>query len=220
MTDQDAPSPRTDAAERILTAAQRLFADHGYDGVSMRDIAEAADVSKANVFHHFKSKAELYRLILDEYTNEFRQLLTLLRTNDGSIEQILTDFTDAYIQQLSARPEVARLILRQLLTGKTSDPNRDHFEALVAERFDEACEAFADFQRAGRLAPDVDPRALTQTLLSGHLMLFVLRNVAERSRHGKALAGTQQYSRNVLDIILHGVLSPRRNPESTQARGN
>ena len=40
----------------ILEAAERLFAQQGYDGVSMRTIAREAGVSKANIYHHFDSK--------------------------------------------------------------------------------------------------------------------------------------------------------------------
>ena len=43
----------------ILDAAVRLFSESGYDGVSMRRIAEEAGVSKANIYHHFASKEAL-----------------------------------------------------------------------------------------------------------------------------------------------------------------
>lgn len=46
--------------ERILRAAQELFAERGYDGASAEVIAERADVAKGLVFHHFGSKADLY----------------------------------------------------------------------------------------------------------------------------------------------------------------
>jgi len=46
--------------ERILAAAERLFAEHGADGVSMRNIASAAGVTLALISYHFHSKAELY----------------------------------------------------------------------------------------------------------------------------------------------------------------
>lgn len=46
--------------DRILHAAQKLFADRGYDGTSAEAIAEEAGVAKGLVFHHFGSKAELY----------------------------------------------------------------------------------------------------------------------------------------------------------------
>ncbi|HWR87919.1 MAG TPA: helix-turn-helix domain-containing protein, partial [Acidiferrobacterales bacterium] len=54
----------TDAVDRILVVAETLFAEHGFDAVSMNAIAEAAGVSKANVFHHFTCKNDLYIAVL------------------------------------------------------------------------------------------------------------------------------------------------------------
>ncbi|HJT97408.1 MAG TPA: TetR/AcrR family transcriptional regulator [Rhodanobacteraceae bacterium] len=52
------------ALRRILAAAERLFAERGFDGVSIADIARDARVSKANVFHHFAGKQALYERVL------------------------------------------------------------------------------------------------------------------------------------------------------------
>ena len=49
-----------ETAQTILLAARRLFAERGFDGVSINDVAAAAGVSKANVFHHFGSKPKLH----------------------------------------------------------------------------------------------------------------------------------------------------------------
>src|SRR3989344_2077056 len=56
--------PAGDATARILAAAEALFAKHGFDAVSMNAIAERANVSKANIFHHFSSKKAPYRAVL------------------------------------------------------------------------------------------------------------------------------------------------------------
>src|SRR5580692_2063793 len=49
--------------ERILDAAERLFARHGFYGVSVRDITEAAGVDVALVGYHFGSKRELFAAV-------------------------------------------------------------------------------------------------------------------------------------------------------------
>jgi AcrR family transcriptional regulator len=51
------------ARERILEEAQRVFANYGFDGASMRQIAEAAGVPVALVSYHFGSKEGLYRAV-------------------------------------------------------------------------------------------------------------------------------------------------------------
>jgi TetR/AcrR family transcriptional regulator len=58
--------PTCEGAERILAAAEELFAKEGFDAVSMNAIADKAGVSKANVFHHFKSKNDLYLAVIKQ----------------------------------------------------------------------------------------------------------------------------------------------------------
>lgn len=50
----------------VLSEALRLFAVRGVDGVSIADIADAANMSKANVLHHFGTKDQLYRACLEQ----------------------------------------------------------------------------------------------------------------------------------------------------------
>ena len=62
---QEAKSERSRAV--ILEAALNLFSHQGYRGTSIRDIAEAAQVSTGNVYHHFPDKEALFRTLLDQY---------------------------------------------------------------------------------------------------------------------------------------------------------
>ena len=55
MTRESALDPR----QEILRTAARLFQQHGYDGTSMNDIAEALKLSKGGLYHHFQSKEEI-----------------------------------------------------------------------------------------------------------------------------------------------------------------
>jgi AcrR family transcriptional regulator len=54
------PRDRAATRERILTASDRLFAEHGYAGVSMPAIAEASGITAGAIYKHFDSKAELF----------------------------------------------------------------------------------------------------------------------------------------------------------------
>jgi AcrR family transcriptional regulator len=52
---------------QILDAALKLFSHRGYGATSVRDIAEAAGLSKGNVYHHFPDKETIFRALLDQY---------------------------------------------------------------------------------------------------------------------------------------------------------
>ena len=69
-----APSQRSIAArERILDAAELVFAEQGFDGASIRDIAERAQVQKANVNFHGGPKDELFERIVARRASELSQ---------------------------------------------------------------------------------------------------------------------------------------------------
>src|SRR3954467_5584024 len=52
---------------QILDAALKLFSHRGYGATSVRDIAEAAGLSKGNLYHHFPDKETIFRSLLDRY---------------------------------------------------------------------------------------------------------------------------------------------------------
>lgn len=64
--------PRT--RERILEVALTLFADKGYDATSMREIAEHLGITKAALYYHFGSKAEIVRAMLAETERRVAEL--------------------------------------------------------------------------------------------------------------------------------------------------
>ena len=52
---------------RTLEAALELFSSQGFGATSMRQIADGADLSVGNVYHHFSSKEEIFQRLLDDY---------------------------------------------------------------------------------------------------------------------------------------------------------
>jgi len=52
-------------AERILDAAEALFAEHGYAGTTLRDVAERVGIRIPSLYNHFESKDALYAAVLE-----------------------------------------------------------------------------------------------------------------------------------------------------------
>lgn len=59
--------------QQILDAALNLFSHNGYRATGVRDIAEAARLSKGNVYHHFADKESIFRALLDRYFQAMSQ---------------------------------------------------------------------------------------------------------------------------------------------------
>lgn len=61
--------------ERILEKAMVLFVTQGYNGISMREIAEACGLSKAGLYYHYKDKEDLFLAILNENLDMLERLI-------------------------------------------------------------------------------------------------------------------------------------------------
>lgn len=53
------------AIENIITISAKLFAEKGYDKTSMQDIVDALGMSKGGIFHHFKSKEDIFNAVME-----------------------------------------------------------------------------------------------------------------------------------------------------------
>ena len=64
-----------DTRARIQQVALELFAEHGYDKTSLREIAERLDVTKAALYYHFKSKEDIVRSLVEDYFGQIDALI-------------------------------------------------------------------------------------------------------------------------------------------------
>lgn len=153
--DRTNPSVGTKGAktrERILRAAERLFAEHGYDGVSVRSIATAGNVQLALLTYYFQSKLGLYRAVfqrriepVSERRRELLQRVMKRRSPPPGIEEILDALARPWVElrEHPGGPHYSRLIARE-----AGDP-RESSRGIVKEMLDPiAIEFIAAMERA------------------------------------------------------------------------
>src|SRR5262249_23251780 len=112
--------PKTDDPEaraKILAAAERLFAEHGFDGVGIRQIAAAAGVNGAMIHYYFGNKKRLYRAIIENAAATVPGLMSEAMASATSLEERLTRFVKAYAGYLFGHPHLARILSREMLAG-------------------------------------------------------------------------------------------------------
>lgn len=78
-----------DTKQKILDAARVLFAAHGFDGTSVRDIANTAEVNVASVNYHFHSKEKLFFSVIDECYARSEAEVELLAAKYDTVEELL-----------------------------------------------------------------------------------------------------------------------------------
>ena len=145
--------------ERILDAAERLFADFGYRATSLRDITSEAGVNLASVNYHFGSKEALLAALLDRnFAPVNRRRIELLdaleASTDGAtdLSELVRAFLSPPFEQHSGDPEDRRKLLR--LVGRIHAETED-VRAAFATLFEPTMLRFRTaFQRA---LPNVDP---------------------------------------------------------------
>ena len=103
-----------DVRTQILTHATRLFAEQGYDGTSVQQIADAVGIRKPSLLYHFKSKDELRENVIAEMLAHWNSVLPRLLLKASTEERF-----DATMEALSEffieDPDRARLFLRETL---------------------------------------------------------------------------------------------------------
>ncbi|HZP43518.1 MAG TPA: helix-turn-helix domain-containing protein [Candidatus Binatia bacterium] len=117
--------------EKILDAAEALFAKRGYAGVGLSEIAEATGLGKSSLFHHFKSKPQLYAAACARILARIEERLVRSLAAGGDPLVRLERWLDDLIDLLAANPTYARLLLRSLfededLAGDTPEEMAAH----------------------------------------------------------------------------------------------
>ena len=160
--------------ERIMKAADRLFAKRGYDGTSIRAIVAKARVNQAAINYHFDGKDGLYREVLRAAFRAMteHQLTHAKEAKGMSREDALCDFVRRQLRPLMGRDEYSRHM--RLFNWETVRPTAV-FRSLVSEEAAPFMGLAADLVR--RFMPEADRRTLmvASIWLIGQCSVF-LRN--------------------------------------------
>lgn len=145
-----------DVRAEILSQATRLFAEQGYDGTSVQQIADAVGIRKPSLLYHFRSKDVLRENVLAEMLAHWNAVLPgllLKASTEERFDATMEALTEFFIQD----PDRARLFLRETLDRPES------MQAMLAEFVKPWVDLLgAQLERAkkqGLVQPDVDPQA-------------------------------------------------------------
>ena len=169
--------------QAILEAATDLFAERSFPGVSIQEIANAADTHKTTVLYHFGSKEALYTAVLDEAIEQIASVMSDFLSAGINLSQLreriayLIDQIQAYYAE---RPAHARLLQRELLEVQAPSAYLDHF---VGRIYRPAVAGLKEAAERGLIDP-IDPALFIHDM---HIMLvgyFCHRPLLERLREG------------------------------------
>jgi AcrR family transcriptional regulator len=147
--------------ERILRAARRCFAEHGFHAASMADIASTAEMSPGLIYRYFDSKSAIVRAIIDRQMEEAREMLDRLSSSDDLVSAILDHF------ERWSRPgseEMSAALFLEMAAEATRDPEiaaaTQHADRAIRARLQDA------LMRTAPAGTAADPEAASRRALA------------------------------------------------------
>jgi AcrR family transcriptional regulator len=187
----------SDGRSQLLDAAAELFAARGYDAVSMRDIAKVVGVTQANLYYHFRDKADLIQATLAQvFEARAEHLEASLRDHpDNRIEA----FVRWFVAALTTDRIFARLLYRELLDG-----DADRIDALSRKVLQRPFRAVAAAiaPTAGTVSPDAAALSLVGFILGQVLVLPLAPGLVAADRGAES---ADALAAHVLSLVEPGL---------------
>ncbi|MFO7572149.1 MAG: TetR/AcrR family transcriptional regulator [Gaiellaceae bacterium] len=197
MTDRSIVTEQ-DKRKRILDAAIRVFAEHGYHGARVGDIAEDAGVAHGLLYHYFASKDDVLRTIFIENWGELIARFRAVETADEPADEKLAGIAKILLRTWRNDPALVTVMVREVarshqLQGQVED---------VGEAFAIVQRVIEEGQASGVFRTDLDARLASWVFYGGLeevLTGWVLRQLPDGEDD------VARAERTAIDLALRGL---------------
>ncbi len=163
--------------ETLLDIARGAFAQSGFAGASMNNIATEAGLRKSSLFHHFDSKSKLYGEVVLNIVAELDNIILDAGTLQGSYRERLDRLNSTVVDYLGSHPWSALLVLREALDEQL------FMEEEGMATVERALGRLAGFLAAGmkdNVFAKSDPSQLAVSIVAIHFLHFAASGVVTR----------------------------------------
>lgn len=155
-----------------MEAAEMLFADNGFNGTSVRDIAEKANVNLAMISYYFGSKDKLLEAIFEHRGESTMLVLEDLANNkDLSSMDKIDVLIDLYIKKISNQQCFHRIMVREQVVANEG-PISELILKLKKQNFEVVKRLVAEGQKKGEFRKNIDVSLLMTTMIGTANHLF------------------------------------------------
>ena len=166
----------TGRRERILLAAEQVFAERGFRGTTTREVAGKAGIANSLIFYYFKNKMALYEAVFQSFFDQLeglvQQNLSLDLDRLGQLRQFLFTFTD-YAKE---HRNMIRLLLREIID------NGRMVQKIAREYFKPLYEIATEFLTEGKnesLFREVDALHYIHSFIGMNVFYFVAEPIVQ-----------------------------------------
>ena len=111
-----------DKKDRILEVAEELFAEKGFEGTSVRELARKARVNVAMISYYFGSKEELFASLVEHRAGLMREKLQLIHREEATDPmKKMDELIDYYVDKVTSNNRFSRILHRELSLQQRSD---------------------------------------------------------------------------------------------------
>jgi AcrR family transcriptional regulator len=195
------PQSEKETKQRILQAAQRLFAIRGYDGTTTRDLASAAGVAEGTIFRHFDNKKAI---LIEVATQGWVEILTDLLTE---------------LSEMGSYKAVAQVMRRRMMRMRENSDMmrvcfmeaqfhpelRDRIQSEVIIKMTDVAEAFFETAMERGIYRRTNPKIVAKVFLG----MFAVAGFSDDTimEPGASPQQIQEMAEGIADIFLNGVLA-------------
>lgn len=199
------PRPRNAAAtrQRILAAAEDEFAQQGYQGARLREVARVAGVQTALIHHYFGDKQGLYQAVLDRAIAPIRDGSNTILVSVRTLDELLGRFIELLTTFYAKNRRLLALLRHELATGGTS-PVAESLRATAQPVLERLLVVVADAQARGEVRADVPTLEMVNLALSAAAFSFVEAETVDVLLPGSVPASPEAMAQRqrVLHVLL------------------
>ncbi|MCK8115507.1 TetR/AcrR family transcriptional regulator [Anaerosoma tenue] len=189
------------ARERILGTAGELFADRGYNGVSIADIAAASGISTGLVYYHFKDKESLYESVVRAGLHLLEETAVGTLGVEGHPTDRLQSFIHSYMTLLEGHPALMRLLIRSVTDVSSPAPGQVLTRSAVT--IDRLQSVIEEGVTSGEFRP-VDTH-LAATALFALVNTLITARVLDTPLGQTGGASIEERARSMTGLFLEGI---------------
>jgi TetR/AcrR family transcriptional regulator, cholesterol catabolism regulator len=102
---------------QILDVALTVFASHGFNGTSIKDIAEAAGISQGLMYHYFASKEILLEEVVKQHSFLPQLKLILIDAKKHPVDKVFDEIANKFLEMLDSKSKLVRIFVQEIASN-------------------------------------------------------------------------------------------------------